>query len=268
MEEAFKTRQIQKQMLELLKQFHKLCADHKISYSLHGGTLLGAVREKGFIPWDDDADVSMGREEFEKFQNVLKDQNRSGNLKLSYQINQVPKVLFQEETEDPVWIDLFIYDTISASKICQNIRIGILVALSVFSKPKGALGVRKAIYRFPGWMRIPYNMLYLAGQLFPLSGRVKLANWFAKNGFSGDGRLIHRSNDQYLGIRQVFPASLLENYQMLPFEGTELMVFQDYRMVLKTSYGENYMTPVRYAQEEEQIHHAIRDILNQNKGGG
>jgi phosphorylcholine metabolism protein LicD len=60
-------RQCQLVMLRMLKIFDYLCRKHNIQYFLTGGTLLGAVRHKGFIPWDDDLDVGMKRKEYEKF---------------------------------------------------------------------------------------------------------------------------------------------------------------------------------------------------------
>ena len=63
--------EIHQDILILLKKFHKLCVDNNIKYSLHGGTLLGAIREKGFIPWDDDADITMTRENYEKLREIL-----------------------------------------------------------------------------------------------------------------------------------------------------------------------------------------------------
>ncbi|OLY90851.1 LicD family protein [Cnuella takakiae] len=60
-------RQCQLVMLRMLKVFDHLCTRHNIEYFLIGGTLLGAIRHKGFIPWDDDLDVGMTREAYEKF---------------------------------------------------------------------------------------------------------------------------------------------------------------------------------------------------------
>ncbi|MCR5267641.1 MAG: LicD family protein [Lachnospiraceae bacterium] len=71
---------LQQCLLSMLKDFKRICDEHGIAYMLGYGTLLGAVRHQGFIPWDDDIDVMMLREEFEKFRQVFDEERREGRL--------------------------------------------------------------------------------------------------------------------------------------------------------------------------------------------
>ena len=61
---------------EILKSFHVFCVEHHLRYYLAYGTLLGAVRYKGFIPWDDDVDVMMPREDYNRFLELYEDSAR------------------------------------------------------------------------------------------------------------------------------------------------------------------------------------------------
>lgn len=62
-----KVRQIQLGELSLLEKYIEICTKHNLRYYALGGTLLGAIRHKGFIPWDDDMDLGMPRKDYENF---------------------------------------------------------------------------------------------------------------------------------------------------------------------------------------------------------
>ena len=75
-------RRVQLRMLEMLKFIDQVCTDHGINYWLDSGTLLGAARHKGFIPWDDDTDICMPYEDMLKFKKVMLTQNPSSEFVL------------------------------------------------------------------------------------------------------------------------------------------------------------------------------------------
>jgi lipopolysaccharide cholinephosphotransferase len=82
-------RQCQLVMLRLLKIFDYLCTKHDIKYFLTGGTLLGAIRHQGFIPWDDDLDVGITRDNYEKF--------------VQYAVPELPKDIFFQTPETDIY---------------------------------------------------------------------------------------------------------------------------------------------------------------------
>ena len=65
-------KEVQKSLLEILIELDRICRKYEIKYSLEGGSLLGAIKYKGFVPWDDDIDVIMERKEYERFLKVCK----------------------------------------------------------------------------------------------------------------------------------------------------------------------------------------------------
>ena len=64
------TAEVKKIELDMLAYIHKVCVENNIRYWVCGGTLIGAIRHNGFIPWDDDIDIDMPRPDFERFKKI------------------------------------------------------------------------------------------------------------------------------------------------------------------------------------------------------
>lgn len=72
--EKLDIKQVQKMLLGTLDLVHEICLKHNIKYYLVGGALIGAIRHKGFIPWDDDIDIAMMRSEYDRFLEVCREE--------------------------------------------------------------------------------------------------------------------------------------------------------------------------------------------------
>lgn len=119
-----KTREVQNLLLDLLKTFDEIATQNGVRYVLDGGTLLGAVRHQGFIPWDDDIDVLVPRPDYEKLISnpqwipagyKLVDQNNGGIYPYAKLMNlawRAQEDLLDDVIEEYLWIDLFPADPI------------------------------------------------------------------------------------------------------------------------------------------------------------
>ncbi|MBN1040024.1 LicD family protein [Clostridium botulinum] len=123
--------EIQKIEFNILKKFANVCEENNLRYYLCGGTLLGAIRHKGFIPWDDDIDILMPRPDFIKFQELSKKFVMGNDLKVcsSYlgnlndpfcKIFNVKTIMEKEYAQDNfdnhIWIDIFPMDGLPMSE--------------------------------------------------------------------------------------------------------------------------------------------------------
>lgn len=116
-------KKLQETEIEILKYFHQICQKHHLDYYLAYGTLLGAIRHKGFIPWDDDIDVHMKGSDYLKLINILKE-------------NKDKKYFFQSlETEKNyylLWNKIRMNNTIFIEKGWENNKIHQGISLDIF----------------------------------------------------------------------------------------------------------------------------------------
>lgn len=144
---------------EMLLEFRRICEKNKLTYYLSGGTFLGAVRHGGFIPWDDDVDVAMPREDYEKFVEVVNDELPENMLFKSIDndpdyhvtwariVNSKVKVLvhnFDKPEVEPVWIDIFTLDGMPSNNIALKIH-------------KIKLLWRRVMYGWANYKYVSYN---------------------------------------------------------------------------------------------------------------
>lgn len=117
-------REAQLRMLEILKEIDKVCKKNNITYWLDGGSMLGCVRHKGFIPWDDDLDIAIFYEDYHRLLKCLQEELPSkykvmwpgNNRKLAFNLAKVmdtksridsDDIMFQREGVTGLWVDIF-----------------------------------------------------------------------------------------------------------------------------------------------------------------
>lgn len=125
--------------LMILKDFIEICEEHNLNYYMYAGSLLGTIRHKGFIPWDDDLDVVMFREDFEKFKKIFPTLNYSKYELLSNEANEdyfyyFAKLMLKDTRFEEEWInqlsfhigfniDIFVLDDLSEGKYSSKYQI-------------------------------------------------------------------------------------------------------------------------------------------------
>ena len=130
-------RKLQLVELENMRLFAEICERHNLRYYLVGGTMLGAVRHHGFIPWDDDMDVGMPRPDYEKFLKIVRKELPKGYTFLNYKQNKEYKRYFSRIVNDDVrivnasntktieenaWLDIFPFDGMPSGRLKQKLH--------------------------------------------------------------------------------------------------------------------------------------------------
>lgn len=242
------------EMLRLMKWFDAFCAKHGVRYTLDAGTLLGAVRESGFIPWDDDLDVALTRAEYEKLRDALRREALPEHVTFSEYSPGHPRVWLRRPNRPGAWVDLFIFDFISGNRVAAKLRLLGCAFFLAFTKNPESMGVSRRANLHRGARGALLRVGYLLGRPFSPKRKARIQEAFCKRAFHGRRERIHRCNDTFKDMMRVLPATCMTRYERIPFEDAALMVTSDYRTLLTSSFGADYMTPRREASHDNAAH--------------
>lgn len=240
---------IQSVQLASLLEIDRICKKHNIKYFLGGGTLLGAVRHKGFIPWDDDSDLMMLREDYDKFCKIaplelpnemsFQDSNTDKHCYYEFAKCRIDNTIFatgfaktHTGMHNGLAIDVFCHDKTANSKLGQKLHIAmtLFTRALVFNKWNN----RKA----ENGSKLQSAITDFCKRLFPIRFSMwiekKTLKFFkrkknAKYLYDGMGRNIYNG---------VFPAKLLDEVIYADFEGYKLPIPKRYDEYLTFLYGD------------------------------
>lgn len=243
--------EIFKYSLDMLEFVDSVCEQNNITYFLHAGTLLGAVRHKGFIPWDDDVDICMPRKQFRRFLETFQDTqqyelqfyDRIKDYDLPYaKIRDKRTLRIDEFTNEPykpekgLDIDIFIIDGYSNNTILRKIHFAIQNRLF-----KEFIRSGTRIKSNENLIKKLLKRTYQA--IFTQRMMAKFVNLFAefwnmeKVEYAGCMVGLYRHK-----IELAKSKSFLE-VKKGEFEGRKFLIPGDADDVLKSIYGPDYMTP-------------------------
>ena len=248
--------------LSILKEIDRICRKYKIKYLLDAGTLLGAVRHKGFIPWDDDADVAFTRNHYEAFLKVIRRELppsmelimpqdlRDGNVffdftaRIIYRNSKMhednPEMEFYEGKLNHLWVDIFIIDVLPQQKFAAAVTL--LTHKVIYGM---AMGHRyKLDYsKYSRFHKLAVGSLATAGHLVPMKVLYRLQRAVARVHRSSRSNLRYYSNYQPDFLYVTLQKEWCEETVDLEFCDTRLMAPKNWHEVLTWIYGDYMKLP-------------------------
>lgn len=262
-----KLRKLQLVQLEILEKVDKICRENNIPYSLYAGTLLGAVRHQGFIPWDDDLDICMSRDNYERFLKLWQEvkpegyilQNKENTPEFTQSFTKIRKehtTFLQYDWErgkyhTGIFIDIFPIDRIPARKIQRILFWWNCMQYQLYTRefvpPKSNHLVKI----------VSEGLLALnSGEKRRLK-REKLLKKITK--YHTNTTLDTVAIETVNAMKVEYPVNLLDEYTTVWFENREYMCFKEWKRYLECKFG-NYMQLPPESERQWKHHPIILDF--------
>lgn len=271
--------EIQIRLLEMLGWFHQYCVKNNIKYYLLGGTMLGAARHKGFIPWDDDIDVGIPRKDYEKFLQTTKRLRQSNNKyiveswkdgKRDYEypyakVYDTTTTLIENKRKKikrGIFIDVFPLDGIgnSEAEVKSNYRT-IELKFNLLSARTCAVreGRNKVKNLAVKIMSVIPESVFNARKMIATLNELCQKNDFETSGYVGN--LMGAWHSKEIMLKKVYG-----NPTLYDFEGIQVYGVENYDAYLTHMYGDWRELPPK---EKRVTHHDFIELnLNQSYLGG
>ena len=252
--QALSIEEIRSATLQMMDHIHHICIENDIQYFLHYGTLIGAIRHNGFIPWDDDFDIAMKRKDYEKFCKVVEREhhphyklcNRANTENYYYGIARYADTRFKYESDLKlkqadigIFIDIYPLDNFgNTPEEAKSIKAKIApynTKYSIYVNGKSLQGPIRTLLRFP--IHCYYKVKY--GKNF----NSKIDNLIYKKICS-----LTNDSDSQMGVIVwdascwPFKKTMLEETILHDFEGHQYLIPAEYDAILTMIYGD-YMKP-------------------------
>lgn len=236
--------------LEILQSIHDFCQENNLRYFLAFGTLLGAVRHKGFIPWDDDIDIMMPRKDYESF---VKSYKHSYYKVYDYRLNEEyvhpyakvadTRTLLAEKAnmkDIGINVDIFPLDGLADTKEASIDFLKSLVPI----KNKFRMKILKPSPKNVWWKRIAIHLskiLVINTSLKSLSKEIN--QHIIDNPHKDAAFLGTPAGTDPHAINNIYERELFDSYISLPFEGRYFMAPAGYDKILRNYYGDYMQLP-------------------------